>query len=171
MRQVSFGRYLLRQAVVLGFLTTTLSGFLYTVLRVRLPFVPAPLTYLSYSSMAPYQGTDSRNRALAAEGVRADGGTEEIDLARYYPTSRGRQDVRMLQVGWRRMALDESAPGDYLRRKYGALARRLLERERARGVNYTVVRLYWDEWPYSSGGHDALYESPQRTRVFYVESR
>ena len=90
--------------VVIVFLMTTLSGFLYTVLRVRLLYVPWPLTYLSYSAMAPYQGFAEGNKALMAEGMRPEGNWEEIDLSPYFPFSRGKQDIRMLEVGWLRMA-------------------------------------------------------------------
>lgn len=164
-----FLKYLGQQAIVIGFLVTSLSGFLYTVLRVKLP-IPWAMTYLSYSAMAPYQGRGEENKALAAEATLENGATEEIDLAPYFPFSRGRQDVRMLHVGWLRVVEQDptTPPGTYTR-KFKGVARRLLEHERERGRPVAAVRLYWDEWPFSPDGHDALYDSPQRRRTFFVE--
>ena len=161
----------LQLCALLLFLCSTVSGFLYTISihRVYLPFVPRPLTYLSYSAMAPYQGMGRGNRALAAQGRTVGGRWEEIDLRRYYPASRGRQDIRMLEVGWVRIAKDKLDDALY-RRKMQALAVVLRDRERSRGVHYEAVRLFWDDWPYSRLGHDALHDTPERTRTFLVET-
>lgn len=163
-------KHVLQQMVVVIFLLITLSGFLFAVLRVRVPFVPWFLTYLSYSAMAPYQGMSMENQALAAQGQRHGGTWEEIDLLPYYPLARGKQDIRMLEIGWMRMAEEGSEdPEQAYRRKCRALARTVLHRERSSGREFVKVRLSWDHWPLSSGGHDALYDSSQRKRIVLAE--
>jgi hypothetical protein len=154
---------LVENSVVVFFLAVTLNGFLLTVWRISLDFVPRWPTYLSYSAMAPYQGGGPGNLALAAEGEVPNGMWQEIDLVPYYPLARGRHDVRMLQIGWLRLASGPSMAADdsYLR-KFKALARRLQQHEAERGRSFSRIRLWWDEWPSSQWGLDARYEERKR---------
>jgi hypothetical protein len=151
-------------AIVVLFLAVTLNGFLLTVWRIYLKFIPYWPTYLSYSAMAPYQAGGPTYLALAAEGEVADGEWREIDLVPYYPLARGRHDVRMLEVGWLRLASGPSMSADEsYERKFRKLAQRLRRLEAERGRPVARVRLSWDEWPSSPWGRDARYHERKRT--------
>lgn len=157
-------RRLAENAMVVFFLAVTLNGFLLTVWRIYLEFIPYWPTYLSYSAMAPYQAGGPTYLALAAEGEVASGEWKEIDLAEYYPLARGRYDVRMLEVGWLRLASGPSMTGDEsYERKFRKLAQRLHQHETERGRPIARVRLSWDEWPFSPWGGDARYHERKRT--------
>lgn len=164
-------RRLLQEGIVAGFLLITLSGFMRTMTGRGLPLVPGILTSLSYGAMAPYQGHTSINAGLAAEGQTPDGHWTVIDLRSYYPFAKGRQDVRMFEIGFRKRA-ERVAPAEFeafLRKKFAVLASRLLLQERERGKPYTAVRIFWETWPLSSMGHDALHDSTALVRTFITQ--
>ena len=153
-----------QHAIVIFFLAITANAFLLTVFRIYFDFLPWWPTYLSYSAMAPYQGGGPSRTALAAEGQLQNGDWREIDLRPYFPLARGRLDIRMMEIGWLRLASGPSKTGDdSYDRKFRALAERLLEREAAEGRHYRAIRLSWDEWPSSPEGHDARYDERTRT--------
>lgn len=123
--------------------------------KVQLPGIPWPVLRYFYGMMAPYQGYSVVNADLLAEGKRADGTWEKINLDPYYPMIRGNQ------IMYRRLRSFLAQGEEKHKQKYTELATLLLERERRQGETYLAVRLAWQEWPASPLGWDALRHGSQ----------
>ena len=156
-------RTILLQSVLLFYLAVTIAGFLFTMLRVRLP-LPWILIRWSYNMMAPYQGDTDINEEMVAEGLR-NGRWEFIDLNPYFPVGAGEKNVRMYLRSFR-SSEDERAVG-----AYADFAFALLERERAKGNQWEEIRLSWEEWPRSVLGFSALRRAPDLIRTQIVTVR
>jgi hypothetical protein len=140
--------------ILLSYLAVTVAAFLYTTLRIQIPFLPWSLVHWSYGMMAPYQGELSVNGDLRAEGEEPDGTWQPIDLAPYFPVGFGERNVRMYLRTFR-------GDGDEAyRAKYGELAQRVMALEAERGRLHRAVRLWWDTWPRSVDGFSALRRAP-----------
>ncbi|MEK7591551.1 MAG: hypothetical protein AAB489_05105 [Patescibacteria group bacterium] len=150
-------RLLLLQAILLFYLAITIAGFLFTMLRIRLP-LPWVLVRFSYNMMAPYQGDTDINEEMVAEGLR-NSFWEPIDLNPYFPVGAGEKNVRMYLRSFRSTE-DQRAVGAYT-----DFAVALLERERANGHQWKEVRLTWEEWPRSPLGFSALRKMPDLIRT------
>lgn len=153
-------RTIILNAILLAFLAVTIAGFLFTMLRIRLP-LPWILIRWSYNMMAPYQGDTDINEELVAEGLTDQGTWSRIDLAPYLPFGPGERNVRMYLRSFR-SSEDELAVG-----AYKTFAAKLLEVENTYqgGRPWKAVRLTWEEWPRSPEGFDALRQAPHLIRT------
>ena len=143
-------RRILQASTVLAFLLVTASGLIYTVFRVRAP-LPWVLTRYSHATMAPFQALYPLNVDVRAEGRRADGQWEPIDLGAYIPSNRGRRSVRLSLLA----VADDQRPAAFRR-----LASLLLEREQSQGHSFDELRLIFDQWPPSPDGFESLRQGP-----------
>ncbi len=133
------------------FLFMTTYAFVFTMTKVQwFPFISWKVLRYHYGMMAPYQGFSTMNMDLLAEGERADGTWEEIDMSPYYPMHRGSA------IMYRRLRSFFPEGEEVHGEKYRELALLLKEREMERGREYASVRLTWVEWPASPEGFDAL---------------
>lgn len=150
----------LQHTAILSYLTITGAGFLYTMLRLRVPLL-WPFAYFSYSAMAPYQGYTTLNDELIAEGLREDGVWERIDPYPYLaPLRQGGRHIRLHLRGFLIFDADDATNRARLREKYTDLAWLLLDHEQRQGRSYNTIRLLWQEWPISPAGYDALQHDP-----------
>jgi len=149
-----------QHCIILGYLTVTASGLLYTLSRASLP-IPTALTDVSFKMVAPYHGYSPLNMDLIAEGTRGDGTTETINLDPYFPFVYGEKQQRKRLRSFR--VQGPEIHGE----KYKELARQLLEKERMRGHAYESMRLSWHQWPASPEGFEALH-LPEYTEVFPI---
>ena len=152
-------RFPLRHAfvsvLVVTYLAITAEALLYTLFRVRA--WPWPLVRWSYGMMAPYQGDTDFNDDLLAEGKRADGTWQKIDLDPYFPVGHGEKNVRKhLRTFKPAEGVD---PAGY-HAAFSVFGKQLLERERLRGREYRAVRLTWQQWPRSPLGYEARKNPP-----------
>jgi hypothetical protein len=130
------------------YLLLTACAFSFTLFRWSpLPF---PLVKFFYGMMAPYQDYSDRNADLVAEGQKADGTWEHIDLLPYFPVSTGERTYRMY------MQTARNRGSDIAEASYERFRELLHERENARGRVYSDVRLAFEIWPASPAGFEAL---------------
>ncbi len=133
------------------FAYVTCSAFLYTLTRVRTT-LPWSVLRFGYAMMAPYQGYATKATAFVAEGRReGEGEWETIDLAPYFPVSRGETIARALL----RSFVEEDGNDARRREQYVIMALQLLEREQERGNAFAEVRLLFEQWPVSVLGYEA----------------
>lgn len=115
--------------------------------------------------MAPYQGDTSWNADFVYEGQLPDGSWEAIDLDRYMPYEFGERNVRkFLRVYSRYGNLEH-------RRKFTEFALQVLDRERVRGMSYSAVRVFFDQWDRSPAGYDYLRTPLFTRRELVTEAR
>lgn len=162
-----FPKRIIQHAIVLTYLALTAYAFFFTMTKIQLPFVPWPVLRYVYGMMGPYQGYNTFNSDLLAEGLVRGGegqGWERIDLDPYYPMHRG------TAIMYRRLRSFHAEGEEVHKQKYTELAQLLLEREnRKRGKNYASVRLTWQEWPTSSEGFEAMRREPHITHYFITQ--
>ncbi len=113
--------------------------------------------------MAPYQGFNRSNVDLRAEGEDEKGAWQPIDLAPYYPLEAGETIAR------RHLFTFRARGDDAAREAYANLAWQLLGRESERGHTWKRVRVFWDSWPVSAHGYEAMRHAPLITSVFLAE--
>lgn len=113
-----------------------------------------------YGMMAPYQGYAREHRELIAQGKKADGQIERINIRAYYPGRRGEGVVRQQM-----RALEWFRGSDALVDSYKQLAQQIQLLEREQGRNYIAVSLAWEVWPPSVEGYEALRYSPYSRMV------
>ena len=153
---------LLQNTFVILYLFLTASIFLYTMVRVEIPWIPERVHRFFYGMMAPYQGYKTQNFDLLAEGLRAERSEvrgqrsetseeqwEKIDLDPYYPMILGNQ------IMYRRLRSFHEVNEEISKKKYTELAELLLKHERERGRAYEAMRLTWQQWPVSLEGYEA----------------
>ena len=124
-----------------------------TIFRVWIPF-ENPITYFSYGMEAPYQGSDTENVDILAEGLDAAGQWHPIDLSYYFPVLRGEAVVRKYVM------LFASPDTTQKHARAQQLGFDLLAREFARGHNYSSVRISWLSWAGDSAGYYANMRAP-----------
>ena len=151
-------RRVLRHTAVLAYLLVTAIAFVFTMTRVRIPLVPYKVMHWSYGMMAPYQGDTSWNGDFIYEGQLANGTWEVISLDRYMPFGFGEKNVRKFLRVYQKYGAEEH------HKKFTEHALMLLDRERARGKDYTAVRVWFDQWPRSNGGYEFLHTREFTTR-------
>lgn len=147
---------LLQHGVVLGYLTITAGAFVFTMTKLEPP-LPDQLVRWSYGMMAPYQGDTSWNADFVYEGRLPDGSWETIDVDPYMPYGFGERNVRKFLRVYARFGLPMQ------RRKFTEFGQQLLDRERARGRQYSAVRIFFESWPRSPAGYGHL-----RTPLFRI---
>lgn len=146
---------------LLYFLFMTAYAFIYTMSRVQIfPFIPWVVLRYHYGMMAPYQGYSTDNADLLAEGLK-EGAWQRIDLDPYYPMILGNR------IMYRRLRSFSFLEPDVHQKKYGELAKKLLEIENEKGERYESVRLTWQEWPMSVEGWDAR-RTPEETTDYPI---
>lgn len=149
--------------ILLGFyLAITASAILYTITRIRVPFLPWFFVRWSYNTMAPYQGDTDFNDDLVAEGLI--GRTwHPISLDPYLPFGHGEKNVRKhlrsFQMREQHFFPDPADDGLYIS-KYREFATQLLAHEREKGNTYEAIRLTWVTWPRSPEGYEAMRIAP-----------
>jgi hypothetical protein len=133
---------------IAGYLFCLLCGLSFTLFR----WSPLPkhVTRFFYGLMAPYQGYNTRNLELVADGKKPDGSWERIDRAPYLPGSHGERYFRGAMLSSRVRGPERT------RRDYETFARRLTELEAERGKAYAEIRLQIETWPTSPDGYEAL---------------
>lgn len=136
-------------AVVLSYLFVTAGAFVFTMTKWHPP-IPASILRWSYGMMAPYQGDTGWNADFVYEGRLADGTWETIDLDAYLPYGFGERNVRKFLRVYKRDGDAEH------RRKFAEYALLLWDHERARGKEYTAVRMFFETWPRSPAGYSFL---------------
>ena len=144
-----------QELIVFVYLLIMLSGLLYTLFRVSLPFVPDQLTWWSYGTMGPYQGYLINNGKLVALGQTSNGEWVDFDVDRYTPYIPGERDVRNFLVSFR-----ANKDKTLYQTKYQQMAQRLLELEAAKGTHWQQIKLYWYNWPKSTAGYQTLMTEP-----------
>lgn len=132
--------------IIVLFLYLTADAFLFSLLRMHLPFIPYDLACYHYGMMAPYQGYNTENWELVAEGIFPDGSREQIDLHRFIPFSRGQFNVRGGLIPFRDQTYSHPIG------KYGEVADQL----HLLLPQYAAVLLYFETWPMSPGGFEYL---------------
>ncbi|MBI5155993.1 hypothetical protein HZA45_01825 [Candidatus Peregrinibacteria bacterium] len=152
----------LQHIIVLCYLLIAGASLLFTVLRFPI-LLRIPLMTFSYGMMAPYQGFNRSNVDLRAEGQDERGVWQRIDLAPYYPVEVGEAIARRHLFAFRAQG-DDAA-----RAAYADLARQLLIHESVQGYHWRRVRLFWDSWPVSAYGYEAMRHAPLVTSVFLAE--
>ena len=155
---------LITHIIIVLYLTVTAAAIVFTMTRLRVPFIPQPLLYWSYGMMAPYQRRDTENQMLALEGMDEQGEWHTIALEPYFPFLRGERAVRGGLVLIR--AEKNSA---LLEARYRALAQRILELEHERGAHHSAVRLWWERWPLSRQGYATLRQDPYIERTLITQ--
>lgn len=146
-------RRVLCHSVVVLYLAVTLCALHFTLFR-RLPPIGRNIVLLSYAMTAPFQGYATEVYELSAEGMYSDGSLQELPLERYYPYPYGERVVR----GY--LNLTQLFHGTEERlAAYQRLSQLLADRERLRGNDYELVRLYWKIWPVSPDGLFALQQA------------
>jgi hypothetical protein len=149
-----------QQLLILSFLWFSAGGFAYTMTHRWPRFIPWQLTAISYGMMGPWQSYTVENARLIAYGETTLGTWEPIDLEAYYPFLRGEAGIRMML----RPFLAKRGE------KYQELAQQLRALEAKRGRPYGRVRLYWEKWPKSPLGFEALRQEPYVTRTFVTQA-
>jgi hypothetical protein len=145
----------LQHLLIIAYLAVTFAGLTYTLLRVRLP-LPWTLVRYSYGMMGPFESYNSKNPELVAEGLTREQTWEPIDLGTYFPTLRGERSARMHLLSYH-----FERDWDVRMAAYTSWALQVLKHEQEEGREIVSVRLFWEEWPVSPAGYEAL-----RTPVF-----
>ena len=140
---------LLQRAVVIAYLMITAGAFVFTMTKLEPP-LPEDVLRWSYGMMAPYQGDTSWNADFVYEGQLPDGSWEAIDVDPYMPYGFGERNVRKFLRVYEREGLPMQ------RRKFTEFGQLLLDRERARGKQYSELRVFFESWPRSPISYDAL---------------
>ncbi|MBM3231284.1 hypothetical protein FJZ28_03065 [Candidatus Peregrinibacteria bacterium] len=140
-------RRILLQTVIAGYLLVSLAGISFSVLRIRIPFVPDPLFRWSYESMSPWQRFAKNNQDIAIRAKKPDGTWGDISVEKYFPFRRGQ---RMVMVQLASFRGDEAKLVQY-RRLAG-----LMLREEQRIHPYTALELFAVTWPLSPESRDWL---------------
>jgi hypothetical protein len=147
-------RRIIAHGLVAAYLLVTLSAFLFTMARIRVPGIPRQVLLWSYGMMAPYQRDGQWAYALRAEGEHPDGRRERIELGGYFPFGRGETLLRQHLMSFKLLGEDVRSM------KFVELAWRILDAERAAGRGYAVVRLSGEKWDRSPAGYEALRAEP-----------
>lgn len=140
--------------IIVLYLLTTLSGFLFAVLRVRIPHVPETLMQWSYRSMAPWQGYQTHHRELIAIATHEDGSAENVALTPYFPFRTGQRMVMQEFASFDRKEERDAA--------YILFARRVLKAEQ-RNHLYVSLELRRISWPMAPEGRTAMKKDPYIT--------
>ncbi len=141
---------------ILAYLFLTFCAWTYTLFR----WSPLPwhAERFFFGMMAPYQGYSLQNVEMVAEGKRANGTWERIDVQSYFPGSRGERNFRSFLLDFR--TSDEAAKIAY--KKFAGLVR---THESIHGKLYDEVRITFDAWPVSPEGWYAMRKPPFVQRV------
>ena len=145
---------IVQHAIVVAYLAITLAALFRTLFGVYPPFLPERLVYTSYAMMAPYQAKSDLNAQLRIEGKMPNGDWIDIPLTRYIPFGRGERSYRSYMPGIR------FTRPDILEESYEQFARDILRWEHHHGSTIESVRLFWDQWPLSPDGFEALRKAP-----------
>lgn len=154
-------RPVLLQAVVIGYLAWTACAFVLTMTKIQL--LPMGILRWSYGMMAPYQGDTPWNADFAYEGRLPSGTWETIDIDHYFPQQQGERNVRKFIRTYQ-----AEGPAAHTE-KFTEFAQILLGHERDRGKQYDAVRIWYEEWPRSPAGYQALHLSTFTTRQFVTQ--
>ncbi len=138
----------LGHVLVLTYVVISICALGFTLFRVMPPF-GKQVVFVSYAMMAPFQGYSMNVHELGAEGIRADGSRQELDLGPYYGfgTTYGERLVRGYFNMFR--SFHDNPEG---MQAYQRLAQLLRDREAQAGNEYELVILYWNKWPLSPDG-------------------
>jgi hypothetical protein len=147
----------LLHAALYGYLLITAGAFVLTMSKMEPP-LPYALVHWSYGMMAPYQGDTDWSADFVYEGKLPNGTWEKIDVDSYLPYGFGERNVRKFMRVYSRLGPDGH------RRMFRQYALLLLERERARGKQYSSIRVFFDTWPRSPAGYSFLYLPAFTTR-------
>ncbi|TSD00329.1 MAG: hypothetical protein Greene101449_199 [Candidatus Peregrinibacteria bacterium Greene1014_49] len=143
-------RRFLTHGLILGYLAITASALLFTFTKVVFPF-PSIFIRWSYGMIAPYQRDVPWNFDVSYEGQLPDGEWQPINIHPYMPYQFAEQKVREFLLPYLHQ-------GELTRRqKFTELALQILDHERARGIPYTAVRVFYEQWDRSPGGHEFLH--------------
>lgn len=150
---------IVKSALIFFYFAITASAILFTLTRIRVPFLPWFFIRWSYNVMAPYQGDTDFNDDLVAEGELPNGVWEQVNLDPYLPFGKGERNVRKhlrsFQMREQHFFPDPADDGLYLA-KFQEFATQLLAHEREKGNTYEAIRLTWVSWPRSPDGYEAL---------------
>lgn len=130
------------------YLSFTANALVYTVIHRSL--LPTPVIRYFYGMMAPYQGYSTYNVELVAEGKKADGSWDTIDLLPYFPGSTGERTFREFLLSHRVRGQEVTQRG------YERMAEQLREKESKHGRPYAAVRLIFEMWPVSPDGYESF---------------
>lgn len=143
---------LYQQAIVIGFLLMTFSGFVYTVSRAKLP-IPWIFTNWSYHMMGPFQGYDRENYDMLIEVQAKDGTWRKIENETLLDLPRQK---RTAVLTLKKFSDD---PIDMRFEQYRELAMKLFD-SLNRSEEITALKISLEYWPQSEEGIDVLRKPP-----------
>lgn len=143
----------IQHIIVLCYLIIAGASLLFTVVRVP-ALLHVPFATFSYGMMAPYQSFNRENVDVRAEGEDSKGIWHTINLDPYYPLELGEKIARRHLFVFR--SRGPVAQGD----AYADMARQLRKHEREQGRDWKHVRLFWESWPVSVHGYEAMRTAP-----------
>jgi hypothetical protein len=146
---------LLQNLALIIYLCITLSAFVFTLSRVRVPGVPHTLLHWAYGMMAPYQGDTDWNGAMYVTAQLPDGTWQEVDTSPFMPFEFGERNVREFF-----RVFVAPTPVEGQRSAFTEYALQLLDRERESGKEYQSLRIYFDQWERSPAGFTFLRHEP-----------
>lgn len=146
---MAFSR-IVRHALVLAYLAVLAFAMSHALFRTGGGPL-GPIVEFAYGMVAPFQGYAGVNEGLQADGERADGAWEGIDLAPYFPVSDGERSMREERV-YRNSPFHEP------------FAEKLLSLH----PEYARVRLSWSQWTLDLDGHRANAHAPTQEEIFFV---
>ncbi len=155
-----FGKTFL-DALLLAWVLITIGGIYMTFFHRTSVFLPS-LVSISYGMLAPYQSDSSSNVEPILVAWEASGASKPLSMEKYFPGVRGERNSRM------RLEKFHQDPM-YLARGYESFLAQILQHERMLGHEYVRLDLYWEEWPRSPLGYQAL--RMQSERFFITQVR
>lgn len=153
----SFRRDIVNGLIAL-YLLITAGGLCTTVMHRPFPILTA-LTDFSYGMLAPYQFDNPTNVDLAVVAWDKKGRSVLLPVAQYFPGQLlGERNSRMRLE----KLPDQSLPS--MADAYQKILMQIFEREH----EYVKLDLFWEEWPRSAKGYDAL--RMRSTRYFITSA-
>ncbi len=151
---------ILLDALLIGWVIVTLGGA-YRTFTHKEPQILAGLTFFSYGMLAPYQKDSDVNTEPVVIAWDASGASRLLRIEKYFPGVRGERNSRMRLE---KMKQDFES----MKRQYEPILTQILLHEHAAGREYVRLDLFWEVWPRSPLGYEALRMQSKRYFVTHV---
>ncbi len=152
---------MLLDAILIGWLIVTIGG-VYRTFTHETPPILAGLTFFSYGMLAPYQKDGDTNIEPVVIAWDASGASRLLRIEKYFPGAHGERNSRM-----RLEKMNQDL--ESMKHQYEPILTQVLLHERAAGHVYVGLDLFWEVWPRSPLGYDALRMQSQRYFITQVQ--